>query len=171
MGEHVIGKDPDCDRNAETRCNKDPGCLRSLCDPSVFRRNIDSTRDIIVHEGYDEKQSHKHDIALIRINDLVPLFEENPKISLIRPICLPWSKDSEKAEVAYNVQEGNKTTLAGWGRTRSKNSQNDQNQLIEDRFNVTHLQKVRVPIANDKCTKPPFNIDTERQICAGGEQG
>ena len=163
----MIGKDPDCDRNVETRCNKDPDCYRSLCDPSVFRRNIDSTRDIIVHEGYDEKQSYKHDIALIRINDPVPLFQENPQISAANPICLPWSEDS----LAYYVEEGDKPTVAGWGRTRSRNSQNAQNQLRKDKVNVKHLQQVAVPIANDKCTKPPFNIDTDRQICAGGERG
>jgi len=157
FGEHVVGKDPDCNRD------------KSICNPSVIRRNIDSTRDITVHEGYDAKQAYKHDIALIRINNPVPLFQENPQISAANPICLPWSEDN--AEIAYFVEEGNRATVAGWGRTRSRNSQNAQNQLRKDKVNVKHLQQVKVPIANDKCTKPPFNIDTERQICAGGERG
>merc|ERR1712004_231066 len=156
-GEHVVGKDPDCNRD------------KSICNPSVIRRNIDSNRDIIVHNGYDQKQAYKHDIALIRINDPVPLFQENPQISAANPICLPWSEDN--AEIAYYVEEGNRATVAGWGRTRSRNSQNAQNQLRKDKVNVKHLQQVAVPIANDKCTKPPFNIDTDRQICAGGERG
>ena len=152
----MVGRDPDCNRD-KTSCNL------------VIRRDIDSTRDIIVHEDYDEKQGYKHDIALIRINDPVPLFKENPTISTANPICLPWSEDT--AEIAYYVEEGNRATVAGWGRTRSRNSQNAQNQLRKDKVNVKHLQQVQVPIANDKCTRPPFNIDTDRQICAGGERG
>ena len=83
LGEHVVGKDPDCSKKDPTKCN-----------PPVIRRNLDQQRDIIVHEGYDQKTNYKHDIALIRFNDPIPLFQENPQISAANPICLPWSEDN-----------------------------------------------------------------------------
>ena len=41
-----------------------------------------------MHENYDKKNKY-NDIALIRLNEPVPLFDENQKESLIKPVCLP----------------------------------------------------------------------------------
>ena len=35
---------------------------------------------------------NKYDIALLRLDEPVPLFEENPKKSFANPVCLPWNK-------------------------------------------------------------------------------
>ena len=118
LGEHVVGKDPDCNRKGD------------LCNPSVIRRNLDQQRDIIVHAGYDKKANYKHDIALIRINDPVPLFQENPQISAANPICLPWSEDN----FAHYIANGDNATVAGWGRTRRRANTNTNNQL---KFQIT----------------------------------
>jgi len=155
LGEHVVGKDPDCNRKGDK------------CNPPVIKRDIDANRDIIVHEGYDPKAQFKHDIALIRMDEGVPLFQEDQTLSAANPICLPWSDDA----YAYFIEEGVRATVAGWGRTRSRNNQNSQNALRRNKVNVKHLQQVEVPIANDKCNEKPFIIDPERQICAGGEKG
>ena len=141
LGEHVIGKDPDCNRKGDK------------CNPPVIRRNIDANKNIIVHEGYDPKAQFKHDIALIRMDDAVPLFPEDPKLSSARPICLPWSDDS----YAYFIDVGDRATITGWGR----NTQNPENNTIK------HLRRVDVPIAYDECKVEPFT----RQICVGGEKG
>jgi len=160
LGEHVVGKDPDCNQKG------------NICNAPVIRRNIDANRDIIVHEGYEAgfKAGFKNDIALIRMDEGVPLFQEDPTISSANPICLPWSDDS----YAYFLEEGTRVTVAGWGRTVDVASQSAENRLIRNKVNVKHLQQVQVPIANEneKCNgkgRRPFNVDISRQICAGGD--
>merc|ERR1711974_99486 len=150
LGEHIISTDPDCNRK------------KTLCNPPAIRRNIDINRDIIVHEGYDKKKQYKHDIALIRMDEGVPLFQEDPKISAANPICLPWSDDS----YVRWIEDGDRATVAGWGETRNK-AINSQNKLLRLKSHVDHLLQVDVPIANEKCKGINLNIDPERQICAG----
>jgi len=152
FGEHVIGRDPDCTRD------------RSFCKPPLIRRSINE-RDMILHEGY-ERQGLKHDIALIRIDNPVPLFQENSTISSVTPICLPWSKSSH----AYNIKDGDIAKVAGWGRTSPKRF---TKRLLKITAGAKRLQELEIPIANDKCsTSAGFGkIDFNRQICAGGERG
>jgi len=158
LGEHVVGKDPDCPRNTQDK---------TKCNAPVIRRKIDANKDITVHEGYDPKAQFKHDIALIRMDEAVPLFQENRALSSANPICLPWSDNS----YAYFIDEGNRATVAGWGRTRSRNNANAQAALTRNKVNIKQLQQLAVPISNDKCNDKPFIIDQDRQICAGGEKG
>ena len=153
MGEHVVGQDPDCQGGN--------------CNPSVIRRKINKD-NIVVHENYDKTNEFANDIALIRLDEAIPLFQEDPTKSAVSPICLPWSED---VKVAWDLKEGQIVTVAGWGRTRSRDSKNVQNQLRRDHVNTKHLQVLKVPIANEKCKAKPFVIDESRQICAGGEQG
>jgi len=156
LGEHVVGKDPDCNRRNTT------------CNPPVIRRKIDPQRDIIVHANYSKDDGYKHDIALIRLNDPVPLFQENPTISAANPICLPWSEDN----FAHFIANGDNATVAGWGRTFRRQTANTNNNLLRNKVNVNHLQQLRVPIADDKCAKRKrWGIDPTRQICAGGIKG
>ena len=147
LGEHVIGKEIDCNRNYD-RCN-----------PPVIKRKINHTTDIVVHEAYDKEDGYKNDIALIRINDPVPFFQEDPEISSANPICLPWSEDS----YAHYIDDGDNAKVVGWNRSV---------------YNFTASKLFRypkhfyVPIADEKCKNAKgWNIDTTRQICAGGEKG
>ena len=81
LGEHVVGTDPDCSRKTPTFCN-----------PKKITRIVDIKKDVIVHENYATPKRYSNDIALIRINEAIPLHEEDPTISAVSPICLPWSK-------------------------------------------------------------------------------
>jgi len=167
LGEHVVGTDPDCPI----------GNRQGKCNPPVIRRKIDQNRDIILHEDYDDKGSPTfkgagqpyNDIALIRMDEAVTLFQEDPKISAANPICLPWSEDS----LAYFLEEGNLAIVAGWGRVVEKDTRANQNRVQKNKVNVKHLQQLKVPIAdeNEKCNGRPFIIDKSTQICAGGEKG
>ena len=84
LGEHTVGTDPDCARK------KGPGGGGN-CFPNVITRNVEK---IIIHEDYKtEDGSPVNDIALIRLDEPVLLYSEDPTLSEASPICLPW--DSE----------------------------------------------------------------------------
>ena len=68
LGEHHVFKDPDC-----------PKC------PSNITRYA---AEFHVHENYDKKYKY-NDIALIRLSEPIPLFDEDPRKSLVKPVCLP----------------------------------------------------------------------------------
>ena len=80
LGEHVVGKDPDCNRK-KTKCN-----------PPKITRKINADKDITVHQHYKSPDQYSNDIALIRIDKAIPLHQENPAVSAVSPICLPWSR-------------------------------------------------------------------------------
>ena len=90
FGEHVVGTDPDC--KTERGLKK--------CSPKVITRTVSKA---IVHENYNTKDN-KNDIALLRLNESVPLFNENPIISAVLPVCLPWSNEELFTEDAENVK-------------------------------------------------------------------
>ena len=82
LGEYIVNQDPDCD---ETSTN---------CNPTVIRRGI---KKIIVHENYEKHKNEAiqfaNDIALIRLDQSVPLNSEDPTNSVVKPICLPWKRN------------------------------------------------------------------------------
>ena len=90
FGEHVVGTDPDC--KTERGLKK--------CSPKVITRVVSKT---IVHENYNTNDN-KNDIALLRLNESVPLFNENPMISAVLPVCLPWSDEELFTEDAEKVK-------------------------------------------------------------------
>ena len=62
---------------------------KDRCNPPVIRRGI---KKIISHENFDKNdKSYANDVALVRLDEAVPLYLEEPKISGAKPICLPWS--------------------------------------------------------------------------------
>ena len=155
MGEHVIGTDPDCNKR------------KTFCNPKAIRRTI-KEKDIIVHEGFDRVKIGKvtnliNDIALIRIDERIPLYQDDPTISAASPICLPWSEDS----FVYFLEAGYNATVAGWGRIRRRNNANAKNEQQRNKAGSKNLLQVKLPISN--CPKLP--IDHSKQICAGGIRG
>ena len=48
-------------------------------------------KKIISHENFDRNdKNYANDVALVRLDEAVPLYLEEPKISGAKPICLPW---------------------------------------------------------------------------------
>ena len=134
---------------------------------------------IIIHENFIPKETHgrlldmsvPYDIALIRVNESIPLFLENNYISSVNPICLPWN--------ATNIPDP--TTIddlkvTGWGKmTRSEGARsiNNKNLNLIKAF-AKKLQAVTIPgvdIATCRTeTRSPYKriyIDDEIQFCAG----
>ena len=72
LGELTVGKDPDCNHEG------------TICAPKTTRMNITSRDQIIVHDDFSAKTGI-NDIALIRLNELVTLFSEDPTESFITP--------------------------------------------------------------------------------------
>ena len=80
MGEHIVGKNPDCKK----------GSNNNLCAAPVIKRKFS---EIISHENYKaENADSQDDIALIRLDEAVPLYVDDPTISSAMPVCLPWKK-------------------------------------------------------------------------------
>merc|ERR1711976_256912 len=81
LGEHEVGRDPDCQKFKGSE----------MCSPPKIARTV---AKVIVHEKYvGTSDGNKHDIALLRLNESVPLIAENRQISVVSPVCLPWSED------------------------------------------------------------------------------
>jgi secreted trypsin-like serine protease len=162
LGEQDFSKDEDCT----------PGDSRGLCSAPIIRREININRDVIVHEKYNVTGNRENDIALIRINDAVPLHQENEFESSISPICLPWNTN-----VDMETREDQIATVAGWGRTTRRKTENSLRNLLKNNILVKVLQELDLPIANEKCKTDPTTrtyisvFDPEIQICAGGEKG
>ena len=153
MGEHNVGRDPDCQGDG----NKE-------CAPPAIKRKIAKT---IPHENYIEKPSTKNDIALIRLEKPVPLFIEDPSTSYASVVCLPWKSN----DPGRDLEEGTNILVTGWGRYHNNNFKNDQG-IIANKVSSQTLRKATVPVANSRCTEAGnFKIDTDKQICAGGDKG
>lgn len=89
-----------------------------------------------------------HDIALLRLNDRVPITDN------IRPICLPTDPD----ELYVNVT----ATATGWG------------TLNESGKPSCLLQEVQVPVmSNDDCKKTNYSekMISDNMLCAGYPDG
>ena len=112
----------------------------------------------------------KNDIALLRLNESVPLFSEDPEISAVSPICLPWSRDN----FARFAEGGDQVLVTGWGRT-SNNKRLSELNAIRHRAGSRILLKLKTPIVSvNECKKadPKFrDLDARTQMCAGAEEG
>ena len=92
----------------------------------------------------------------------MPLFLENPKISNVIPVCLPWKPE----DPGNQFHDDDKMVVTGWGRITNNRDFNRNNLL---RFNVSTrtLQKLSLPIANNNCSTQyivgkKFNFEKHR---------
>jgi len=155
LGELIVGRDPDC-----------RGCQKNIT------RKIDVNKDAVIHENYEQSKPFDNDIALIRINEGIPLYVENSKISSVRPICLPWSKD---VTFAWNFDDDDFARVAGWGRAVRKESYLTNKRLLNNKVNKRFLQVVTLGLASEVCStgiidgiKIRFVFNKEKQLCAMG---
>ena len=79
MGEHTLGTDPDCE---ETQAGA------KFCAPKIIKRKVAKS---ILHEDWNPK-TIENDIALLRLDQPVPLYSDDPKLSNVLPVCLPWNE-------------------------------------------------------------------------------
>ena len=158
LGEHDTKQDPD-----PRGCETDPD---KKCFPKRIVRGV---AKIIKHEGYGGRVPKLvNDIALIRLDEPVPLLGENHKISYVEPVCIPWGEDDPGN---YILEDGANTIITGWGR---RTNDRDVAAAEFQQFSVSTpvLLQVRLPVANQKCTANDFfTIDEEKQMCAGGVKG
>ena len=148
----------------ETNAKTNPDCRSGKCLPPIIKRSVGK---VIIHENYEKvDRIPRNDIALIRVTESIPLFSEEPSISSIIPICLPW----KESDPGRNLREGDSLTFTGWGRIRL-NSKSATKSLLENKIFVNHLRWTNLPYLsndNEKCSK--LNV-TNSMICAGGERG
>ena len=149
LGEYDIRNDPDCKVN---KC--------------AAKRIIRGIAKVIPYESYkgNGNAQEKNDIALIRLNESVPLFQDGSEISSAQPICLPWSEILE-------LEDDTNVMVTGWGRT-TNDATESQNIFLTHKVSSPTLQKLKIPIANEKCSEEDFfTIDEKIQLCAGGKDG
>ena len=154
LGEHDLQQDPDGDRAKR------------------FNRTI---QNIIVHEGYDkgfQGGASPHDIALIRVNEMIPLYNENdPKISNVIPVCLPWNINDPGRQITVE----DKLIGLGWGKVTNNNVLHLK-RFLRNRAGAGILQQLKVPgISKRVCQAydafKNIELDLRFQLCAGGEEG
>ncbi|XP_045461321.1 CLIP domain-containing serine protease 2-like [Harmonia axyridis] len=139
LGEYDTEQDRDCVNNGfNTECS----------DPTV---NV-PVEERIAHEKYDPTDLNQyHDIALLR------LIRDVQYTNYIKPICLPLAEE-EKSKT-YN---GNRLTVAGWGKTENRSESNVK-------------LKLQVPVQSQQTCNSIYSAARvtlgEYQICAGGEKG
>jgi len=146
LGEHTVGTDPDC-----------PKCAKKIT------RGIDK---IFIHEDFNGIDS-KNDIALIKLTNSVPLFSDYQAKSSVTPICLPWNEDN----FARSLNDNARAVVSGWGKTFDYSR--ELTIKILETFNLfsKKLRKLKVNIANNKCTELGIVVDPTMQLCAGGYKG
>ena len=170
LGDWKISTDPDCARKNRKRCAPD----------KIVRK----VGKIIKHEDYQPKdpkpenitdgENHRNDIALIRLNEAVPLFNDNPSQSFAFPVCLPWPEYVEDDHPAFDIKEfksknkpvRNDFVITGWGKRFKDNKlERPTEQTFSD-----NLLKAIVPVTNsiEGCAK---HLIDSTQICAGGIEG
>ena len=60
--------------------------------------------EIIVHENYDQNVTTSlNDLALIRVDEMMPLYSENSTISNVMPVCLPWKSNDPGRQLGQNL--------------------------------------------------------------------
>ena len=131
----MLEKNPDCFRNRYAK----------LCAPSIINRTIE---EITPHGN--------NDIALIRLNELVPLHNEEPEKSIVAPVCLPWSDEAKEI-----VSDLKFVTVTGWGKVTNLNI----NYSSSDR---TLRKKKLKKFSRSDCES---DFQNENQICAGVARG
>ena len=163
LGDHIVHKDPDC-----------PASERGgvACTRNVTR----SVGKLIIHEDYEYASVSPHnDIALIRLNEPVTLYDDDltPR-SGAKPVCLPWpSIEEEVLRDIENLNNDEKVVVTGWGRTTNRRRLENK-KLIRNKIAEKHLLYLQTKTASDLCKEKlegQADINTDIQLCAGGDEG
>ena len=147
-----IGKDPDCESKPGGR-----NCIKKITR---------TASKVIVHEDYDASSPQvTNDIALIRLNEAVPLHEDAPASSNPKPgampVCLPWPSNlkDDLLDKIKDLENGERVTVTGWGLS----SLNVTEKYLQNRWTKTADNLCKEKISQD--------IDTTKVLCADGDRG
>ena len=109
-----------------------------------------------------------NDIALIRLNEAVPLFSEST-ISNVIPICLPWPEDDFARNWNGYERDDAKASVTGWGWIPI-NIESSLKNICEYGVGTYKgtLRVAEVEINNKQCQIDfPRDFDPKRRICVG----
>ena len=145
VGEWQIDKDPDV-----------PGW-------KPVQRFFPQPSDVTIHEGWDPQRfdSNANDIALIRLNRLVTLFNEDAGY-IVQPVCLPWKDRIPDSKADFFI--------AGWGKITNDRFDPGDFPNIGVFEKTLHKGSVRV-VSSEVCAPQYKNLNLERHICALGDNG
>ena len=91
-----------------------------------------------------------------------------------KPVCLPWpSIEKDSLRKIENLNNDENVVVTGWGRT-SNNRFIESKKILRNKISQRHLLYLKTKTATDLCKeklKDQADIDTDIQLCAGGEQG
>jgi len=156
LGEHKLSSDVDCglDPNQpSTGPGSDPICNDTPQDFDI--------EEIIFHQDYGVPHVFRNDIALLRLSGPANFSD------FVKPICLPFDHDVNEnyVETTANSNPPLAVKVAGWGATNERG-----------RDPADALQKLNVPIfPGNKCVDVYKTrggiLDSQSQMCAGGEPG
>jgi len=143
VGDWKMSSDPDCLDNGE-------------CFAKTQKRKPTSIKS---HEKYDGDVTKGFDIAIIKLDRPIDLFDGSPQVSAASPICLPWLESDHGRNLAQDAD----LTVAGWGKTKFGSSSDI-------------LQKVDVPyqeaeVCTDEFREFRTRFNGDLQMCAGGVPG
>ena len=99
--------------------------------------------------------------------DFFSTFQDEPSLSNVVPICLPW----KQSDPGFEPTPDSFATVAGWGRVT-----NDEDAALESYVNlgtaVARLQELPVPILNATACRETYpRFSESNQLCSGGKVG
>ena len=143
----------------------DPDCNLSQCLEKVPRRKV---QELYIHERYNQIEVDGYDIAMIRVDDKIPLFPFD-STAIVTPVCLPWSSN----DFGHNLRNNDMLTVTGWG-TTEENLKTGKDQVTGEYYVKNDiLQQVKLPYVDIKtCQEKLFDFkEPSKVICAGGVEG
>ena len=95
LGEHALGTDPDC--------MSFQGRIIGCTNPIINRK----VAEVFLHPNYNVSvTTSPHDIALIRVDEMIPLYTEENSKSSVLPICLPWNSEDPGRKLTQGDRHG-----------------------------------------------------------------
>jgi len=146
VGEHDLSQGVDCEDE--------------FCAPPPQEFQV---AKVIPHQSYGKPASFQNDIAIIKLDGAVQIND------YVTPICLPYNHHNDNyLSNRISLDDGEEfltnTEVAGWGAT-NKIGRDPADVLQYLSVNVTNLQA-----CTDVYTQRG-GVLTDKQICAGGEEG
>ena len=90
----------------------------------------------------------------IRLEESIPLHNENPTVSIASPVCLPWLED----DAGRFIERNSRTIIAGFGQVTNRNLTNLRGLSKKQKF----MRKTKLNLCEDF---------SNTQLCGTGSRG